>query len=143
MRVLFNNFKKQYSDNQKEIDRITKKVFLSGYYILGKEVKNFEKQFAKYLGVKHVIGVANGLEAIQIVLMALEIKEGDEVITTSLSAVATTLAIKAIGAKPVFVDIDKYFHIDANKIETKISDKTKAILPVHLYGQSVNMKKIM
>jgi len=119
------------------------KVLSSGKYILGPVVNEFEKKFADYIGAKYCVGVANGLEALQISLMALDIGEGDEVITTPLSAVATSLAIKAVGAKPIFVDIDEYYHLDANKIEEKINKKTKAILPVHLYGQSADLDKIL
>jgi len=110
---------------------------------LGPFVNEFEKKFANYIGVKYCIGVGNGLEALQISLMALDIGEGDEVITTPLSAVATSLAIKAVGAKPVFVDIDGHYHLDVNKIEEKINKKTKAILPVHLYGQSADLGNIL
>ncbi|MFA6295379.1 MAG: DegT/DnrJ/EryC1/StrS family aminotransferase [Candidatus Paceibacterota bacterium] len=143
MKIIFNDFKKQYNDHKKEIDSAIKRVLSSGWYILGEEGKSFERKFAEYIGVKHAIGVANGLEAIQIALIANGIKPGDEVITTSHSAVATALAIKAIGAKPIFVDIDEFFHIDAKQIEKKITEKTKAIIPVHLYGQSADMETIV
>ena len=128
--------------HRKEILEAIKKVVDSGWYILGKEVKEFEQEFAKYLGVKEVVGVANGLEALQISLMALGIGPGDEIITTPVSAVATTLAIMAVGAKPVFVDIDEKGLIDANLIERVVTVKTKAILPVHLYGNPVDLDKI-
>lgn len=114
----------------------------SGYFILGPKVKQFEKEFAKYLGVKFCIGVGNGLEAIQISLMALGIEKGDEVITTPVSAVATTLAILAVEAKPVFVDTTEDGLIDPNLILKAITKKTKAILPVHLYGASADLKQI-
>lgn len=140
--ISFNDFQKEYSLLKKEVDRAIKEVLESGRYILGEKVEKFEKAFADYLGVKYCVGVGNGLEALQISLMALGIKSGDEVITTPLSAVATAIAIKAVGAKPVFVDIDSYYHIDSKKIEEKITKKTKAILPVHLYGQSVEIEKI-
>lgn len=143
MKVLFNDFKKQYISNKKTVDSAIERVLNSGRFILGDEVKEFEKEFALYTGAKYSIGVANGLEALQIALMAIGVKSGDEVITTPLSAVATSLAIGAVGAKPVFVDIDDFYHIDANKIEKSITPKTKAIIPVHLYGQSTDMKGIM
>ncbi len=129
--------------HRKEILGAMRKVVDSGWYILGKEVKNFEQEFAWYLGVKEVIGVANGLEALQIALMALGIGPGDEVITTPVSAMATTLAIMAVGAKPVFVDINNQGLIDENLIETAITSKTRAILPVHLYGNPVGLNKIL
>lgn len=140
--ILFNDFKKQYFHFKDEIDSAIKEVLESGFYILGEKVKIFEREFADYLGAKYCVGVGNGLEALQIALMALEIKEGDEVLTTAHSAVATALAIKAVGATPVFVDIDEYYHLNPDKIEEKISSKTKAILPVHLYGQAVAIEEI-
>lgn len=114
----------------------------SGDFILGPQVNKFENNFAKYLGAKYCIGVGNGLEAIQISLMALEIGVDDEVITTPVSAVATTLAILAVGAKPVFVDTDMNGLIDTDLISHAMTKKTKAILPVHLYGNPVNVDKI-
>jgi len=140
--IPFNNLKIENAKEKELLKKAMGRVVSSGWYILGTEVKNFENKFANYIGVKYGIGVANGLEALQISLMALGIGKGDEVITTPLSAVATTLAIKAVGAKPVFVDTDNFHHIDANKIESKITKRTKAILPVHLYGQSVQIDKI-
>ncbi len=114
----------------------------SGWYILGKEVESFEAEFADYLGSKHVIGVSNGLEAIQISLMALGIGPGDEVITTPLSAIATTLAIIAVGATPVFVDTKLDGQIDEALIKAAITPKTRAILPVHLYGNACAIEPI-
>jgi len=140
--ILFNDFKKQYQFLKEEIDLAIGEVLESGWYILGKRVEAFEQEFADYLGAEYCVGVANGLEALQIGLMALGISKGDEVITTSLSAAATALAIRAVGAKPVFVDIDDYFCLDAEKIEEKITERTKAILPIHPYGQSADIKKI-
>jgi dTDP-4-amino-4,6-dideoxygalactose transaminase len=143
MEVLFNNFKKKYKQHESEIDSAIKDVLESGYFILGDKVKRFEEEFAAYIGTKHAIGVANGLEALQISLLSLGIGQGDEVITTPHSAVATTLAIVAVGAKPVFVDIDECYHLDADKIEEKITSKTKCILPVHLFGQAAEIDSIM
>lgn len=116
------------------------RVLSSGNFILGKEVNRFEKTFASYLKAKYCIGVGNGLEALQISLMALEIGKNDEVLTTPISAVATTLAILAVGAKPVFVDTDSNGLLDLDKIV--ITKKTRAILPVHLYGNPVDLKKL-
>lgn len=113
-----------------------------GVYVLGEEVRNFEQEFAKYLGVKHCVGVANGLEALQISLMSLGVGPGEEVITTPLSAVATTLAILAVGATPVFVDIKENGQLNENLIKKSITKKTKAIIPVHLYGQPLEIEKI-
>jgi len=144
MDIPFGDLKKQYLSIKPEIDGAISRVLKSGWFILGKEVEQFEKEFAKYCGVKYAIGVGNGMEALQISLMALGIGRGDEVITTPLSAAATALAIIHIGARPVFVDIDPAtFNIDASKIERAITGKTKAILPVHLYGQMSDMPTIM
>ncbi len=140
--IPFTDFPGQYEEIKNEIDDATARVLKSGWYILGKEVESFEKEFARYLGVKHCIGVGNGLEALQISLMALGVKVGDEVITTPLSAVATALAILAVGAKPVFVDTNNFGQIDENLIPKAITQKTKAILPVHLYGQPAAVDKI-
>ena len=140
------SFNKLNSENTKENEKITeavRQVIESGHYVLGNKVKEFENDFAKYIGAKYAVGVGNGFEALQIALIALGIGEGDEVITTPLSAVATALAIKAVGAKPIFVDIDDFYHVDADKIEGKITSKTKVIMPVHLYGQAADMDKII
>src|SRR3989344_3653868 len=142
MKISFNNFQRQYNENKKDLDSALTRVAESGNYILGPEVKNFEDNFAKYIGSKFAIGVANGMEALQISLMALGIGKDDEVITTPHSAVATTLAITNIGAKPVFCDIDEYYHIDSSKIEALITTRTRAIVPVHLYGQSADLDEI-
>jgi dTDP-4-amino-4,6-dideoxygalactose transaminase len=143
MEIKFNDFQKQYKVHHREFDKAIKAVLNSGWYILGGQVADFEKKFAEYIGTKYAVGVANGLEALQIALLALNIGPGDEVITTSHSAVATALAIAAVGAKPVFVDIDEYFHINTDKIEERINNNTKAIIPVHLCGQSVDLDKIV
>lgn len=142
MPILFNDFKQQYQLRKDEFDNAISRVLDSGWYILGKEVENFEMEFARKNESKYAVWVANGLDAIKISLLALWIEPGDEVITTSHSAVATTLAILDVWAVPVFVDIDEYFNIDASKIEEKITPKTKAILPVHLYGQACEIEEI-
>lgn len=118
------------------------RVLRTGIFVLGKEVKNFEKSFAMYLGVKHCIGVANGLEALQIALMAEGIGFGDEVITTPISAAATTLAILAVGAKPVFIDTLDNGLINPDLIAPVITKKTKALLPVHLYGNPADLSSL-
>jgi len=140
--ILFNDFKRQYEFLESAIKTAVGEVFESGYFILGKKVEKFEKEFSEYLGVKYAVGVGSGYDAIQISLLALGIGHGDEVITTPLSAAATALAIQAVGALPVFVDVDDYLSIDSEKIEEKITEKTKAILPVHLYGNPADIKKI-
>lgn len=134
-----NDFKKEYADLKSELDTAVRNVFESGWYILGSHIETFEKEFAKYIGVKYAIGVGNGMQAIQIALLAAGVRPGDEVITTALSAIETSFAISAIGAVPVFVDVDEYYHLDAARVEEKITPKTKALLPVHLYGQPIDV----
>lgn len=134
-----NDFKKEYQAIKPEIDGAIGTMLASGWYILGEESKKFEKNFADYIGTKYAIGVANGLEALQISLMALGIGAGDEVITVSNSAVATSLAITNTGATPVFVDVDEYYHMDLAAVEAAITPKTKAIMPVHLFGQLIDI----
>lgn len=130
----------QYSE---EIKKAMEKVLNSGWYILGEEVTKFEKDFAKYCGVRHCIGVANGLDALTLIIKAYGIGEGDEVIVPSNTYIASILAISANGATPVLVEPSfQTYNIDPNKIEEKITKKTKAILAVHLYGQSADMDPI-
>ena len=141
--IKFNDFRGEYLEFKAEFQSAFHRVMVSGWYILGQEVQNFETELAAYLGVKYAIGVGNGLEALQLSLMALEIGKGDEVITTPLSAVATTLAILAVGATPVFIDTDPNGQLDADLIEAAITPRTKAIMPVDLYGFSPNYAKII
>lgn len=138
--IPFNSLKDPIFSSQ--LKSITSKVIDSGWYILGSELKQFENNFAEYLGVKYCIGVGNGLEALQMSLMSLGIGKGDEVITTPISAFATTLAILAVGAEPVFVDTDENGLINVDLVEKAITKKTKAVLPVHLYGNAVELDKI-
>ncbi len=140
--VKFLDFSPEIRENSVELNKAFNKVLNSGWYILGKEVSEFEEQFVKELGASYCIGVGNGLEALQISLMTLGIGPGDEVITTPISAVATTIAIMAVDATPVFVDTKINGLIDETKILDVITKKTKAIMPVHLYGQAVNLKAI-
>ncbi len=141
--ILMNDFKKEYHFHKHAVDSAISRVLESGWYILGNESHNFEEKFAAYTGSSYCVGVANGLEAIQIVMTALGIGPGDEVITVSNSAVATALAITNTGAKAVFVDIDEYYHLDPAQLKTAITSKTKAIIPVHLFGQIANMDEIL
>ncbi len=138
------DLKRQYDVIGKEIEENVIKVLRSGSYILGENVKSLESEMAKYCGVKNVVSCANGTDALQLALRALDIGEGDEVITVAFTFVATTESIGVVGAKPVFIDINPdTFNIDASLLESKITPKTKAILPVHLYGQPADMDVIM
>ena len=123
--------------------REVEKVLRSGYLVSGKKVKEFEKNFAHYIGVKHAIATSTGTSALHTALLSLGIGKGDEVITTPFSFISSSNCILFVGAKPVFVDIDeRTFNIDSNKIEEKITERTKAVLPVHLFGQPCEIKKI-
>jgi dTDP-4-amino-4,6-dideoxygalactose transaminase len=138
------NPKSQYKSYRDEIDRAIKNVLESGWYILGDEVSQFEAEFAAYNGVVHSVGVGSGTEALYMALRALDIGSGDEVITTSHTAVATASAIALSGAKLVFADIEPdYYTIDPQLIEAAISAKTKAVIPVHIYGQPCDMDAIL
>lgn len=142
---MLNDFQKDVNERKYKYRLAIDRVLQSGWYILGNEVQHFENEFAQYIGTKCTIGVANGLEALQIALLALGIGKGDQVITTPFSAVATTLAILAVGAQPVFADTTNKGLLDQKHITNAITKHTKAILPVHLYGQACDietMKKI-
>ncbi len=138
------DLKTQYAALKQEIDSEVLNAVANTQYILGPNVQNFEKEAAKHLGAKHAIGCASGTDALHLALVAAGIKEGDEVITSAFTFIATAEAICYVGAKPVFVDIDaKTFNIDPGLIESAITDKTKAIIPVHIFGQPADMPAIM
>jgi dTDP-4-amino-4,6-dideoxygalactose transaminase len=144
MKVPFIDLSRQHKPIKNELMQAFERVFDSNGFILGKEVKQFEEQIASYVGTKYAIGVSNCTNALLLSLKALGIGPGDEVITTPFTFIATAEVIGILGAKPVFCDIDpKTYNIDPDKITGVISDKTKAILPVHLYGQAVDMDEIM
>ena len=129
---------------KKEIDNSIQQVINKTDFILGSEVKKFESKFANFLNIKYCAGVSSGTSAIELALRACDIGNGDEVITTPHTWVSTAEAISNVGAKPIFVDIrEDTFNINAELIENKISKKTKAILPVHLYGNPAEMSLIM
>lgn len=143
MQVPFYGHVKQYQNIQAEIDANIKEVLESGQYVMGPMLKRFEQELAEYCGTKYAIGVGNGTDAIWLSLMALGIGPGDECITTTNTFFATAEAIWIAGATAVFVDSDpKTNCIDPSKIEAAITPKTKAIIPVHLYGQCADMKAI-
>jgi dTDP-4-amino-4,6-dideoxygalactose transaminase len=134
----------QYEHIQEEIDAAMLNVVRSAAYIRGAELSAFEEELASYLSVKHVISCGNGTDALQIALMALGLKPGDEIITTSFTFIATVEVISLLGLTPVMVDVEPgTFNIDPSKIEEAITEKTKVILPVHLYGQCADLDKIM
>ena len=134
----------QYEKIKPAIDEAILSVIQNAQFINGPEVQNFQKELEEYLEVKHVIPCANGTDALQIALMSLGLVPGDEVITPSFTYIATTEVIALLGLIPIFVDVDPAtFCIDASKIEAAISNKTKAIVPVHLYGQAANMNAIL
>jgi len=137
------SYLEEYKSLRSSIIKHVDKVFKSGTLILGKEVKNLEKNFSSFTKNKYGVGVNSGTDALQIILMSLNIGKGDEVITTSNTAVPTVSAIVSCNAKPVFVDINEQdYLIDVKKIEKKISKRTKAIIPINLYGQCANYKKL-
>lgn len=142
--ILCSNPLAQYQSYQEEIDAAIQNVLHRGWYILGEEVTKFEDEFSNYIGVDQGIGVGSGTEALHLALRACGVGAGDEVITVSHTAVATVSAIELCGASAVFVDIEPdYFTLDPNKLEAAISSRTKAVIPVHIYGQAADMIPIL
>ncbi len=142
--ILCSNPLASYLFYQKQIDKVVSEVLRGGHYILGRETNAFETEFAQYTGTSFAVGVANGTDALALALRACGIKPGDEVITVSHTAVATVAAIELCGAVPVLVDIEPdYYTIDPQKIISAITPKTKAVVPVHLYGLPADMKAIL
>ena len=134
----------QYRKIRWQVNREIKKVIKSSSFINGPIVKEFQKNLQEYLNVRHVIPCANGTDALQIALMALDLKKGDEIITTNFSFASTIEVILLLGLKPVIVDIDpRTFNIDPSLIENKITERTKVIIPVHLFGQSCRIEEII
>ena len=143
MQVKILDLQRQYQKIREEVEAAVCRQMQSGQYIMGKAVTDFEKKFAEYVGVKHAIAVNSGTDALVIALRATGIRTGEEVITTPFTFFATAEAIAAIGAIPVFVDVcEDTYNIDPAKIEEKITKKTKAILPVHIFGQPAEMDEI-
>ncbi len=143
MEVKILDLSRQYELIQEKVEKAVCEQMKSGMYIGGKAVADFEKKFAEYIGVKHAVSVNSGTDALVITLKSLGIKQGDEVITTPFTFFATAETIAMVGAVPVFVDVEEdTYNIDPDKIEEKITEKTKAILPVHIFGQPVDIEKI-
>ena len=142
--IPYADLKAQYRSIKTEIDAAIANVLESSAFILGKEVAEFEREFAAYSGVRHAVGVNSGTSALHLALLAAGVGPGDEVITVPFTFVATVAAVFYTGAAPVFVDIDPCsYTMDVNRIEAAITSKTKAILPVHLYGQAADMDPIL
>lgn len=143
MKVQFIDFTEQYNSVKQEVETGLQNVFQKGNFILGEEEKNFENEFASFCDAQYAVGVNSGTDALYLALSALDIEPGDEVILPAFTFIATALCISYTGAKPVFVDIEaETFNIDPAKLQSVITDKTKAIIPVHLYGQPANMSEI-
>ena len=143
MKVPFVSFETMHNEIREQLDSAYKRVMDSNYFIQGQACEKFEREFADYCGVKYCVGVGNGLDALMLILRAFEIGEGDEVIVPSNTYIATALAVSYVGAKPVFVEPEiSTFNINPELIEEKITDKTKAIIAVHLQGRPADMDRI-
>jgi UDP-2-acetamido-2-deoxy-ribo-hexuluronate aminotransferase len=143
MNIDFANLQYQHNLYKEEIEEAILKVARNCNFIMGNEVQELEKSLEEFTGAKYAVSCSNGTDALLLAMMALDIKPGDEIITTPFTFIATAETIAFLGATPVFVDIDeKTYNIDPNKIEEKITSKTKAIIPVSLYGQAADMDKI-
>lgn len=142
MKIMPNRLDRGFYQYQEEFEQKALEVLRSGWYVLGNEVKQFEEEFAAYVGSKYCVGLASGLDALWLAFRILGVGEGDEVLVQSNTYIASVMGITINGATPVFVEPDAYYGIDADALEDKITDKTKAILVVHLYGQACEMDKI-
>lgn len=142
--VPFVDLRAQYGSLQVELEQALRRVFDQSAFILGKEVAAFEAEFAAYMGASHAIGVSSGLDALRLALLGLGIGPGDEVVLPANTYIATAFAVSAIGATPVLVDVEEErFGINAPALEKLITDRTKAVIPVHLYGQASDMDRIL
>jgi len=141
--IPFGDLKRQYLSIKEEINNAIKEVLEKGWYVLGQELENFENKFAEYCGKKFCCGVGNGTQALELALKGSDLGPGDEVITVPNTSPFTVIAILNCGAKPVFIDCKEDYLIDVDKIESVITKKTKAIVPVHLYGQVCEMDIIL
>lgn len=142
-KIMPNRLDRGFYMYQEEFEAKALEVLRSGWYVLGREVEAFEQEFADYLGAKYCVGLASGLDALWIAFRVLGIGEGDEVIVQGNTYIASVMGITINGATPVFVEPDEYYNLDVSKIEEKITDRTKAVLVVHLYGQASDMKPIV
>lgn len=143
MKILPNRLDRGFYLYQNELENKIIEIMRSGWYVLGKELSSFEEEFASFTCSKYCVGLASGLDALWIAFKSLDIGKDDEVIVQGNTYIASIMGITINGAKPIFVEPDEFFNIDVERIEEKITNRTKAILVVHLYGQASNMKKIM
>lgn len=139
---IYDRLDRQYRMFAEEYKQAVLRVLDSGWYVLGKEVESFEREYAGYMGSKHCVGLNNGLDSLTLSLRAMGIGKGDEVIVPANTFIATVMGIVENGAMPVFVEPDEYYNLDADGIEEHITQKTRAVIVVHLYGQAANMQKI-
>ena len=140
--IMTNRLDRGFYMYQKEFEEAAIRTLRSGWYILGNELKSFEEKFASYTGAKYCVGVGNGLDALTLAVRALGIGEGDEVIVQGNTYIASVMGISINGATPVFCEPDEYYMLDAKRLEEKLTDKTKAVMVVHLYGHSADMESI-
>lgn len=144
MAIPADDLTRQYSAIASEVEVALRRVLPSGKYTMGPELHGFEQEFARYIGASHAVGISNGTEALHMALLACGVGPGDEVITTPMTYIATVFAISYTGATPVFVDVEPdTFNLDPGELEGKISERTKAIVPVHLYGHPVDMDAVL
>ncbi len=144
MKIKFLDFKREYDLLGKDVDSAISSIVKGGGFILGSELKIFEDEFSSYCGVKYGVGVNSGTDALYLALLSLGIKEGDEVLVPAFTYIATAMAVSYTGAEPIFCDIDESdFCIDIEDAKKKITKRTKAIIPVHLYGQPADMSKML
>src|ERR1700712_2794457 len=144
MQVPFVDLQAQHAPLRAAIERAISEVIVRGDFVMGAAVERFEAEYAAYIGTRHALGVGTGLSAIELALRAFDIGPGDEVITAANTFIATVLAIMAVGATPVFADMDAVtYSIDAGAIDAAVTSRTRAIVPVHLYGQPVDLDAVM
>lgn len=143
MKIMQNRMDRTYFRYKKEFDDAAIQTLESGWYVLGNQVRSFEEEFAEYVGAKYCVGLASGLDALWLAFRILGIGKGDEVIVQANTYIASVMGITINGATPVFVEPDQYYNMDPSKVEEKITERTKAILVVHLYGQATRMDEIL
>ena len=141
-KIMPNRLDRGFERYQEEIEAAALRVLRSGWYVLGPEVSAFEEEFARFTGSRYCVGLASGLDALWLAFRVLGIGSGDEVIVQGNTYIASVMGITINGATPVIVEPDEFYNLDADRIEEKITEKTKAVLVVHLYGQASNMDKI-